>query len=69
MSSSWLKLIRQSGDPDVGSAVVRLARMAAAVHRTQAAASGFGEDHGIDGSVPRATVPRLGRAGDTEVAR
>lgn len=69
MSSSWLKLIRQSGDPDLGSAVYRLARMAAAVHRTHAAEQGLGDNHGIDGPVPQATVPRLGRAGGTEVAR
>jgi hypothetical protein len=33
MASSWLDIIDRSSDPNLGAALVRLARMAAALHQ------------------------------------
>lgn len=65
MSSRWNELIQQSGDANAGAAVLRLATMAAALHRAEVAKL----TRETDGSARSATVPRQRRAGDTEVAR
>ncbi len=69
MSRSWNQIITNAGDPNPGAAILRLARMAAAMHRAQMAGETPLEDTRVDGSTHEALVPRPPRTDHKEVIR
>ncbi len=68
--SHWTDIIERSGDENVGAALVRLARMAAAVHMDEASTR-VKERKESDGSLSRPTAAdaTARRAVHTEVNR
>ncbi len=56
VSNGWKDILEQAGDADLGAALIRLARQAAALHQFQAAGLRTESTMRMNGIIPGSTV-------------